>query len=161
MAQTAEILNQARAPSISVESSHSRQYSSRSQPLNQCGSRNDDPSDNRQGGNDGHDGGRDDNRRNNQDDNRLDNRDNHRGNHGHRVNQDGNRDRRDGNNDLRRYLGERDLRDRINQRANDRASHESYRHMEYDTTHGPPGLKQFTPHLRQVIWPKNFKLEKL
>ena len=33
--------------------------------------------------------------------------------------------------------------------------------MEYDTTHGPPGLKQFTPHLRQVVWPKNFKLEKL
>ena len=33
--------------------------------------------------------------------------------------------------------------------------------MEYDTAHGPPGLKQFTPHLRQVIWPKNFKLEKL
>ena len=22
-------------------------------------------------------------------------------------------------------------------------------------------MKQFTPHLRQVIWPKNFKLEKL
>ena len=33
--------------------------------------------------------------------------------------------------------------------------------MEYDTVHSPPGLKQFTPHLRQVIWPKNFKLEKL
>ena len=33
--------------------------------------------------------------------------------------------------------------------------------MEYDTAHGLPGLKQFNPHLRQVIWPKNFKLEKL
>ena len=30
MAQTVEIVNQARAPSVSVESSHSRQYSSRS-----------------------------------------------------------------------------------------------------------------------------------
>jgi hypothetical protein len=33
--------------------------------------------------------------------------------------------------------------------------------MEYDAEHGPPGLKQFTSHLRQVIWPRNFKLEKL
>ena len=40
MAQTAEMVNQARAPSVSVKSSHSRQYSSRSQPLNQRGSRN-------------------------------------------------------------------------------------------------------------------------
>ena len=40
MAQTAEIVNQARVPSVLVESSHSRQYSSRSQPLNQRGSRN-------------------------------------------------------------------------------------------------------------------------
>jgi hypothetical protein len=27
--------------------------------------------------------------------------------------------------------------------------------------HSPSGLKQFSPHLRQVIWPHNFKLEKL
>ena len=73
MAQTAEIVNQARAPSISVESSHSRQYPSHSQPLNQRGSRNNDPSDNRQGRNGGHDGGRDDNRR--QEDNRRNARD--------------------------------------------------------------------------------------
>ena len=70
MAWTAEIVNQAQAPSVSVESSHSRQYSSRSQPPNQRGSRNNDPSDNCQGGNGGHDGGRDDNRRNYRDDNR-------------------------------------------------------------------------------------------
>ena len=36
---------------------------------------------------------------------------------------------------------ENTIYDRINQRANDRASYESYRRMEYDTTHGPPGLK--------------------
>jgi hypothetical protein len=30
-----------------------------------------------------------------------------------------------------------------------------------NTEHGPPDLKQFTPQLRQVIWPRNFKLEKL
>jgi len=69
MAQTTEIVNQARAPSVSVESSHSRQHPSRSQPPNQRGSRND-PSDNCQGGNGGHDGGQDDNRR--QEDNRRD-----------------------------------------------------------------------------------------
>jgi hypothetical protein len=33
--------------------------------------------------------------------------------------------------------------------------------MEYDTEHGPLGLKQFTPHLRQVVWPRNFKIDKL
>jgi hypothetical protein len=33
--------------------------------------------------------------------------------------------------------------------------------MEYDTVHGPSGPKQFTNHLRQVIWPRGFKLEKL
>jgi len=27
--------------------------------------------------------------------------------------------------------------------------------------HGPPRLKQFIPHLWQVIWPHKFKLEKL
>ena len=57
MAQTAEIVNQVRAPSVSVESSHSRQHPSRSQPPNQRGSRNNDPSDNRQEGNGGHVGG--------------------------------------------------------------------------------------------------------
>ena len=92
MAQTAEIVNQARAPSVSVKSSHSRQRPSRSQPLNQRGSRNNDPSDNRQGRNGGHDGGRDDNRRrednhrNIWDHNLRDNRDNRRGHHGRRVN---------------------------------------------------------------------------
>jgi len=34
-------------------------------------------------------------------------------------------------------------------------------HFEYDAAHGPPGLKQFSSHLRQVIWLRNFKLEKL
>ena len=148
MAQTAEIGNQAWASTASVESSHSRQYSSCPQPPNQHGSCNNVPPDNRQGGNGGHDGGRDDNRRDYWDDNRRDNHDNRRDNRGHRVIQGGNWDHCDGNNDLCHYLGERDLRDRINQRANDRASHESYRRMEYDTTHGPSGLKQFTPHLR-------------
>ena len=63
MAQTIEIVNQVRAPSVLVESSHSRQLPSRSQPLNPCGLRNNDPLDNRQGRNGGHDGGQDDNRR--------------------------------------------------------------------------------------------------
>jgi hypothetical protein len=35
------------------------------------------------------------------------------------------------------------------------------RRIQYDTEHGSPGLKQFTPHLRQVVWARNFKLEKL
>ena len=35
------------------------------------------------------------------------------------------------------------------------------RHIEYDASHGSPGLKQFSSHLRQVVWPRNFKLEKL
>jgi len=38
--------------------------------------------------------------------------------------------------------------------------HENLRRIEYDATHGPPGLRQFSSHLRQVIWPRNFKLEK-
>jgi hypothetical protein len=33
--------------------------------------------------------------------------------------------------------------------------------MEYDMVHCPPGPKQFTNHLRQVVWPRGFKLEKL
>jgi hypothetical protein len=35
------------------------------------------------------------------------------------------------------------------------------RRIQYDTEHGPLVLKQFTPHLRQVVWPRNLKLEKL
>ena len=35
------------------------------------------------------------------------------------------------------------------------------RHIEYDAAHGPPGLRQFSSHLRLVIWPCNIKLEKL
>jgi hypothetical protein len=70
------------------------------------------------------------------------------------VNQDPNRD-------LCQQLPPRDARSRILSRANDRQAYENIRRIEYDTEHGPPGLKQFTPHLRQVIWPKNFKLEKL
>ena len=27
--------------------------------------------------------------------------------------------------------------------------------------HMPPGLRQFSSHLRQVVWPRNFKIEKL
>lgn len=34
-------------------------------------------------------------------------------------------------------------------------------HIEYDAAHGSPGLKQFSSHLRQLIWSCNFKLEKL
>jgi hypothetical protein len=33
--------------------------------------------------------------------------------------------------------------------------------MEYDMVHGALGPKQFTNHLRQVVWPRGFKLEKL
>lgn len=39
--------------------------------------------------------------------------------------------------------------------------HENLRCIEYDAAHGPPGLRQFSSHLRQVVWPRNFKLEKL
>jgi hypothetical protein len=35
------------------------------------------------------------------------------------------------------------------------------RRIEYDVAHGPPGLKQFSSHLRQIVSPHNFKLEKL
>jgi len=38
---------------------------------------------------------------------------------------------------------------------------ENLRRIEYDATHGPPGLRQFSSHLRQVVWPRNFKLEEL
>jgi hypothetical protein len=43
----------------------------------------------------------------------------------------------------------------------ERAVHENVRRIEYDAGHGPPGLRQFSSHLRQVVWPRNFKLEKL
>ena len=39
--------------------------------------------------------------------------------------------------------------------------HKNVRRIEYDATHGPPGLRQFSSHLHQVIWPRNFKLKKL
>jgi len=39
--------------------------------------------------------------------------------------------------------------------------HENLRRIQYDATHAPPGLRQFSSHLRQIIWPRNFKLEKL
>ena len=51
--------------------------------------------------------------------------------------------------------------DRINRRGTERAVHENLRRVEYDAAHGPPGLMQFSSHLRQVVWPRNFKLEKL
>jgi len=63
--------------------------------------------------------------------------------------------------DLRYNIPRKDARDRINRRATERAVHENLRHIEYDATHGPPGLRQFSSHLRQVVWPHNFKLEKL
>ena len=44
---------------------------------------------------------------------------------------------------------------------NDRAAHENVRRIEYDAAHGPPGLKQISLHLWQVVRPRNFKLEKL
>jgi hypothetical protein len=55
----------------------------------------------------------------------------------------------------------RDARSRILSHANDHQAYENVRHIEYDTEHGPPDIKQFTSHLRQVVWLKNFKLEKL
>jgi hypothetical protein len=63
--------------------------------------------------------------------------------------------------DIRCNLPHRDVRDHINKRINDRAAHENIYRIEYDAVHSPSGLKQFSPHLRQVIWPHNFKLEKL
>ena len=55
----------------------------------------------------------------------------------------------------------KDAHDRINRRATERAVHENLRRIEYDAALGPPGLRQFSSHLCQVIWPRNFKLEKL
>jgi len=59
------------------------------------------------------------------------------------------------------FLHQQDARDRINRHGTERAVHENLRRIEYDAAHGPPGLRQFSSHLRQVIWPRNFKLEKL
>jgi hypothetical protein len=70
------------------------------------------------------------------------------------VNQDPNRD-------LCQQLSPRDAHNHILSHANDRQAYENIHRIEYDTKNGPPGLKQFTSHLQQVVWPKNFKLEKL
>jgi hypothetical protein len=67
----------------------------------------------------------------------------------------------DPNCDLRHQLPPRDAHSHILSRANDHQAYENVRRIEYDTKHGPPSLKQFTSHLQQVVWPKNFKLEKL
>jgi hypothetical protein len=54
----------------------------------------------------------------------------------------------DPNHYLCHQLPPHDTRSRILSRANDRQAYENVRCIEYDTEHGPPGLKQFTPHLR-------------
>ena len=72
--------------------------------------------------------------------------------HGQEVNQD---------RDLRHVIPPKDVRERINRRITERAVHKNVRRIEYDAAHGSPGLKQFSSHLRQVVWPCNFKLEKL
>ena len=51
--------------------------------------------------------------------------------HGQEVNQD---------RDLRQNLPPRDARERINRRITDRAVHENVQRIEYDASHGPPGL---------------------
>jgi len=63
--------------------------------------------------------------------------------------------------DLRHNIPPKDVRERISRRNTERAVHENVRRIEYDAAHVPPGLKQFSSHLRQVVWPRNFKLEKL
>ena len=63
--------------------------------------------------------------------------------------------------DLRQNLSHKDARERINRHITDRAVHENVRRIEYDAAHGPLGLKYFSSHLRQVIWPRNFKLKKI
>ena len=63
--------------------------------------------------------------------------------------------------DLRHNIPPKDTRDRINRRATERAVHENLHRIEYDATHEPLGLRQFSSHLRQVVWARNFKLEKL
>jgi len=63
--------------------------------------------------------------------------------------------------DLWHNLSHKDTREHINRCINDRAAHENMHRIEYDAAHGPPSLKQFSSHLRQIISPHNFKLEKL
>jgi len=63
--------------------------------------------------------------------------------------------------DLCYNIPPKDARDCINRRATERAVHENLRCIEYDAAHAPPGLRQFSSHLRQVVCPGNFKLEKL
>jgi hypothetical protein len=70
------------------------------------------------------------------------------------VNQDPNRD-------LRQKLPPHDARSRILSCADDRQAYENIYRIEYGTEHSPLGLKQFTSHLPQVVWLKNFKLKKL
>ena len=65
------------------------------------------------------------------------------------------------NHNLRQNLSHKDARESINRRINDRAAHENVCRIEYDAAHGPHGLKQFSSHLQQVVWPCNFKLQKL
>jgi hypothetical protein len=62
---------------------------------------------------------------------------------------------------MRQNLSHKDAREHMNRRINDRAAHENVRRIKYDAAHGPPGLKKFSSHLQQVVWPRNFKLEKL
>ena len=66
--------------------------------------------------------------------------------HGHDQEVDQERNR-----DLRHNLSHKDARERINRHINDRAAHENVRRIEYDAAHGPPGLKQFSSHLLQVV----------
>ena len=62
--------------------------------------------------------------------------------------------------DLRYNIPPKDARDRINRRATERAVHENLQRIEYDAAHGPlPKAVLFTPS--QLVWPRNFKLEKL
>jgi len=49
--------------------------------------------------------------------------------------------------DLRHNIPPKDARDRINRRTTERAVHENQRRIEYDATHSPPGLRQFSSHL--------------
>ena len=63
--------------------------------------------------------------------------------------------------DLRHNIPPKDILERINRHITKRAVHENVRRIEYDAAHAPPGLRQFSSHLCQVIWPHSFKLEKL
>ena len=63
--------------------------------------------------------------------------------------------------DLRHNIPPKDVHVCINRRITERVVHENVRRIEYDAAHAPPGLRQFSSHLRQVVWSCNFKLEKL